>query len=267
LRELIARIPSLGESVQQARQQTQSKYRLTFQKRIDGALQDIEVGFIGGRNVALQSEQTIQTNAFRLLEIMEKATRGSSRPVLLEELPDLDGMNSEESKVAYNYLRRKALIDPSNLNYAATVSAYGLDALRDAQLTPDAGTSAFPAITYNILHVETMTGSNIQQGTAHSQITATQTITTQHFVENVQKLVDQVERALPTSDLPTEVQEQTKAIKAELRAAASERTPYTGRLRRGLEALKRIMEHAAGDLVAAGVLSLIAPLLNAAVAH
>jgi hypothetical protein len=106
-----------------------------------------------------------------------------------------------------------------------------------------------------------MTGSNIQQGTAHSQITATQTITTQQFVESVQKLVDQVERALPTSDLPTEVQEQTKAIMAELRAAASEQTPDAGRLRRGLEVLKQIMEHAAGHLVAAGVLSLIAPLL------
>ncbi len=216
--------------------------------------------------MAPQSEQTIQANAFRLLEIMEKATRGSSRPVFLGHLPDLDGMNAEEAKAAYNYLRGKGLIDPANVGYAARVSAYGHDALREAQSTPNEMTSAFPEITYNILHVGTMTGSNIQQGTANSQITATQTITTQQFVENVQKLVDQVERALPTSDLPTEVQQQTKAIMAELRAAASERTPDTGRLRRGLEALKRIMEHAAGHLVAAGVLSLIAPLLHATAA-
>ena len=217
--------------------------------------------------MAPQSEQTIQKNAFRLLEIMEQATRGSSTPVFLGNLPDLGGMNAEEAKEAYHYLRGKGLIDPSNLGYAARVSAYGHDALRDAQLTPDASTSAFPAITFNILNVETATGSNIQQGTANSQITATQTITTQQFVENVQKLVDQVEHALPTSDLPTEVQEQTKAIMAELRAAASEQTPDTGRLRRGLEALKRIMEHVAGHLVAAGVLNLIAPLLHATAAH
>ena len=161
--------------------------------------------------MARQSEQTIQTNAFRLLEFMEKATRGSSRPVFLGHLPDLGDMNEEEAKEAYHYLQEKRLINPDNLQYAASVSAYGHDALRDAELTPDKSTSAFPDITYNILHVEHMTGSNVQQGTAHSQIMATQTVTTQQFVENVQKLIDQIERALPTSDLPTEVQEQTKA--------------------------------------------------------
>lgn len=48
--ELVARIPFVG--VQLATQQTQAKYRLIFQKRIDGALRDIEIGFIGGQNVA-----------------------------------------------------------------------------------------------------------------------------------------------------------------------------------------------------------------------
>jgi hypothetical protein len=203
--------------------------------------------------------QTVQTNAFRLLEIMEKETRGSSTPVFLGNLPDLGGMNEEEAKAAYHYLRGKGLIDPSNLGYAARVSAYGHDALRDAQLTPDKSTSAFPAITYNILHVETMTGSNIQQGTAHSQITATHTITTQQFVESVQKLVDQLDGV--TSSLPAPAQEQTREALSELRAAVNVSAPDASRLRRGLESLRGIMEHAAGHLVAVGALDAIAKLL------
>lgn len=53
----------------------------------------------------------------------------------------------------------------------------------------------------------------------------------------------------------------------ELRAAANEQTPDIGRIQRGLETLKRIMEHATGHLVAVGVLGLITPLLHAFPAH
>jgi hypothetical protein len=112
-----------------------------------------------------------------------------------------------------------------------------------------------------------MTGSNVQQGTENSRITATQTITTEQLVQGVRNLIGQVERALPTSDLTGETQQQTRAALAELRAAIDERASDSGRIQRGLETLKRIMEHASGHLVAAGVLGLITPLLHALPAH
>ena len=80
-------------------------------------------------------------------------------------------------------------------------------------------------------------------------------------------LVAQIERALPTSDLPAAVQEQTREALAELRAAVEAAAPDAGRLRSGLESLKHIMEHATGHLIATGALSLIAHLLSAAQAY
>jgi len=249
-------------------EQAAAQYSEVFRQRVAGALRDAQIGFSGGRDVTAEPEKTVQANAFRLLRAMEEATRGSSTPVHLGDLRNL-GMNEEEAKASYHYLRGKGLIETKfNLAYAARVSAAGQDAIRDAQHSPDQTSGAFPAITYNYyLNVETMTGSNIQQGTTSSQITATQTITTEQLVQGVRNLIGQVERALPTSDLIGEIQQQTKAALAELRAAIDERAPDSGRIQRGLEALKRVMEHASGHLVAAGVLGLITPLLHALPAH
>lgn len=201
--------------------------------------------------------------------MMEQATHGSSFPIFLGDLPELGKtMTEEEAKSAYNYLRGKGLIEPANLNYAAVVSAAGHDAIRDAQKVPDKTSPAFPSITYNYyMSVGSMTGSNVQQGASHSQIIATQTLTTQQLVEGVRKLVDQVERALPSSDLPADVRDRTMAALAELKAAATETTPDSGRLRRGLESLQHIMEHATGHLIAAGVLGLIGSLLHTVPVH
>jgi hypothetical protein len=267
--ELVARIPSLGAGNQQATQQTQAKFTRTFQQRTDAALRDIEIGFIGGRDVAVdQPERNVQANAYELLKEIEHETAGSGNPVLLEQLGDIH-MTVGEAKEAYHYLRDKGLIETNFLAaYAARVSALGHDAIREAETTPDKASRAFPAITYNYyLNVHTMTGSNIQQGTTNSQITATQTITTQQFIDGVRSLVAQIERALPTSDLPAGVQERTREALAELRAAAEVAVPDAGRLRSGLESLKHIMEHATGHLIATGALSLIAQLLSAVPAH
>jgi hypothetical protein len=91
-------------------------------------------------------------------------------------------MSEEEAKAAYQYLRGKSLIGGNfKIAYAARVSSRGHDAIRDAQRAPDQTSPAFPAITYNYLHIETMTGSNVQQGTTNSQITTTQMITTEQL--------------------------------------------------------------------------------------
>jgi hypothetical protein len=96
----------------------------------------------------------------------------------------------------------------------------------------------------------------------HSSIAATQTISAGEFAEGIRILVDQLEKALPPSDLPSAMRAETAKALAELRDAAAVPAPDVGRLRRGLESLKHIMEHAAGHVVAAGALGLIEKLLT-----
>jgi hypothetical protein len=69
-----------------------------------------------------------------------------------------------------------------------------------------------------------------------------------------------VEQLLPT--LPSSVREDSQLALAELREAAAAVTPDVSRLRRGLESLKQVMEHAMGHVVATGVLAIIGELLS-----
>jgi len=92
----------------------------------------------------------------------------------------------------------------------------------------------------------------------HTTITATQTLSGGELAEAVTRLLDQLHRMLPASDLPRSIKEAAEAAAAELRTAAQTDPPDTSRLRQGLRALKQVMEHAAGHVVGAGVLALIA---------
>jgi hypothetical protein len=235
------------------------QYSQVFGQRLDGALRDIEIGFIGGRNMSGSQERNVQGNAFELLKAIEQATQNSAVPVALEQFGNLQ-MTEEEAKAAFLYLKGKGLIDANfKIFYAARISAAGLDAIREAESTPEKSPIAFPAITHNYyMNIHSMTGSNVQQGTTNSSITATQIITTEQLAE-VLNLVEQLDRALPT--LPGPLQEQTRKVLAELRGVATVPAPDASRLRRGLESLKHIMEHAAGHLIAAGALTFIEQLL------
>jgi hypothetical protein len=64
--ELVDRIPAPTPGLQQAAQQTRAKYARVFEQRLGGALRDIEIGFIGDRNVTAPAEQDVQGNAFQL---------------------------------------------------------------------------------------------------------------------------------------------------------------------------------------------------------
>jgi hypothetical protein len=110
---------------------------------------------------------------------------------------------------------------------------------------------------------------HISGGTFHQStigigdhVTQSVTVSGGELAESVRKLVDQLEQMLPTSGLPAFVQENSQTALGELREAAAVPTPDIGRLRRGLESLKHIMEHASGHVVAVGVLALITELLS-----
>ncbi|HVH76124.1 MAG TPA: hypothetical protein VM755_14515 [Stellaceae bacterium] len=92
----------------------------------------------------------------------------------------------------------------------------------------------------------------------NARITARQNLNAEALAASVMKLVQEAERLVPNSDLPEPVRGEALQALAELRSAASERIPDTGRIRGALDALRRVMEHVAGHVIGAGVLALIA---------
>ena len=123
------------------------------------------------------------------------------------------------------------------------------------------------AFQHSIFGANTTFGANATILVGHHSAIGEARITdVRELAAGVQKLVADVERLLPTSDLAATERRATEVALAELREAAVVERPDAGRLKRGLEALQHIMEHTAGHLLAAGVLAVI-PGLLASAAH
>lgn len=94
----------------------------------------------------------------------------------------------------------------------------------------------------------------------HATITATQTVSVAALASGIRTLADEIDSQL--GSLPRNLLEPVKVALAELRKEASAKKPDEGRMRQGLQSLGRIMEGAAGNLAAAGVIAGIAKLVG-----
>jgi hypothetical protein len=94
-----------------------------------------------------------------------------------------------------------------------------------------------------------------------SSITSSQSVNVVVLVEAVKDLIAQLTATLPSSGLSDDLRTAAEEQLAELSQEVSLPKPDPGRLRRGLEALGRVMEHATGHLIAAGAIATIAHIL------
>lgn len=120
------------------------------------------------------------------------------------------------------------------------------------------------AQTINTFHINNV-GALVQ--TAENSVVQGGVDSTFKLIGGVRDLLTQLDRALPGSDLPDNVQETANETLAELRAATNDPAPDIGRVRRGLGSLKRIMEEATGHLVASGAVAVIGKLLENSPSH
>jgi hypothetical protein len=116
------------------------------------------------------------------------------------------------------------------------------------------------SVTFNIGNIGNAVGIGVFGDNAN--INATQSLTIGELAASALRLADQTERAVGSSDLPEAIKAETGAALVELRAAAAEGNVDGTRVKKALGTLKNVMEHAAGHVVAAGVLALIAMMLS-----
>jgi hypothetical protein len=144
--------------------------RERFDRRIENALRDVEIGFIQGRSAIMTESPTNQSKALQLLKGIYDKTRSRTDPVFISEIDT--GLSEEDSKAAWRYLKDRGLIDTFNIPYTARINGAGVDAIENAQRHPDQPSLNFPSVTYNIVYntmqVGTMSNSPVQQAGTHS---------------------------------------------------------------------------------------------------
>lgn len=227
-----------------------SETRDRFNRRVENALRDVEIGFIQGRSAIVTENSTNQSKALRLLQALYDATRARTEPVFIEELNT--GLSEEDAKAAWRYLRDRRLIDTFNIDYTARINGAGIDAIEGAKSRPDQPSANFPSVSYNIvhntMHVGTMNNSPIQQGGVQSTQGQTVTYSGQDR-DDLNRLVTELTSHLGELQLDTRQQQKAEAQIATLKAQLIDEpdpviVKQTGRT------LRNITEGAIGSLLA-----------------
>ena len=227
-----------------------TQIRARFDRRVQNASRDVEIGFIEGRSAIVTETSSTQSKALRLLEALYQATRGKEEPVFLQDLHT--DLSEEDARTAWAYLKDRHLMKTYAMPYAARINAAGIDAIENAQRQPDQASSAFPSVSYNIVHntvnVGSMNNSPVQQGGISSTQHQTMTYTAQDITD-IRKLVIELNAHLGELDLDAAPRKKAEAQIATL-AAQLEDEPDPVIIRQAGRTLRNITEGAIGSLLA-----------------
>jgi hypothetical protein len=230
-----------------------SKMRENFNQRAESALQDVEIGFIRGRNALVTENSINQSKAMRLLQAIYDATRSQAEPVFISMLNT--GLVQADAEAAWRYLKDRALIDTFSIPYTAHINGRGVDAIEGAKRQPDQPSANFPSVSYNIVNntvnVETMSHSPVQQGGGYS--TQHQTVTYgQNDLADLNRLVSELTAHLGELPLQPAQQRKAGAQVATLKAQLTDE-PDLIIIRQAGQTLRNITEGAIGSLAATAV--------------
>ncbi len=147
-----------------------AEYTAKFKQRRENALRDAEIGLKEGR-FAMGQSSTSQMQALHLLRSIYDQTKGNGEPIIVNQPGQSAGLTTEEAQAAWRYLKDAGLIQTFSMEYAARISAAGIDAIESASKHPNQPIAQFPGATFNILKIDRAYNSNVQQaGGQSSQI-------------------------------------------------------------------------------------------------
>lgn len=203
-----------------------------------------------------------KADRFRFLHRLYDRTNGDCHA--LEDMFDVGadvGLSRDETDRVMQYLYGEGLATHRAIGGAVAMTHSGVREVERALSEPETPTQYFPPVV-NILHVQSMVGSQIQQGTHGSIQSQTQSIS-QNDLAAVQALLTSIRQNLGnlglSPDALTEAQSEVQTVEAQLRSSK----PKPGILRESLRTLRSLVEGVASNALAAGILPLFAPVAAA----
>jgi len=181
---------------------------------------------------------------FQFLWLVYKKTGGYRRnSVRINEISKSLGFDEQSMRAILQYLRDEGLID-QNPGYLA-ITHKGIKEVEEALENPDQPTEHFLPI--NIIQVDTMIGSQIQQGSPG----ATQVVT---INEVEKKELEEIIQSLKESGDQLNLKEQEKIdFQANIETIEAQMSSPKPRKPIIIETLKAILASAAGTLLASGL--------------
>ena len=200
-----------------------------------------------------------KTQRFQFLHKLYEVTEGNRRSIVsMWELGSALGLDGAQTSTVVDYLAGEGLVEHVAIGGEISLTHHGLKEVERALSAPEEPTTYFPPVV-NILHVQSMVGSQIQQGTHES----TQSFAwTQQQIDAVREFVSLLKQQLPTVALSPEAQNDASADVSTLEAQLKSSQPKRGIIRESLQSVRTILEGAASDAVASNLLPPLLQLLS-----
>lgn len=167
-------------------------------------------------------------------------------------------LDRDEADRIMEYLKGRDLIKYISHGPQIRITPYGIDYVEGALAEPDQPTEYFPAV--NVLHIEQVINSQIQQGTANStQRHEWQGVST----DQLASIISEIQGTLSAATLPDVHRRELRAAVATLEAQATLSKPNNTIVREALTSVRAIAEAVGAALLAGKIgtlLGMTAPL-------
>lgn len=201
--------------------------------------------------------EQLQAMRFQMLEYLyKKSSANIDYYISWRELCNDLGIEDGEIRKAYMYLVNEGLAEGKTLGTVG-ITHYGIKQYENAIKHPNEETQYFPPL--NIIYVHHMENSQVQQGTTLSSQSVRLTQENKNEIEDfINSLKSHIEELGIKREDESEFNAELKTIEAQIK---SER-PKNTILKESILSIQKILEQAAGAVIAANLLKYIPPILE-----
>lgn len=201
-----------------------------------------------------------RANRFRFLNALYDKTNGSTHGIIsMWEVGEGLDLDHDSTSGVVDYLNGENLLEHRTLGGGISITHYGVVEVENALSEPDKATQYFPPVV-NIMHIQSMVNSQIQQGTHGSHqsldIRPADLAAIRTFVAEFRATIDRFE-------VSTDIVQEARSELATLDAQLASPRPKGKIVVEGLRSIRTILEGAAATAVASELLPKLLPLLTA----
>jgi len=197
---------------------------------------------------------------FRFLNHLYELTGGDEMKLYQQSEIGQDlGFDEQLTDLIGQYLKNEGLIEYHAFGPMIGITHDGVSEIEDALSNPDQSSQYFPPVV-NIISINHMEGSQIQQGTTQSTQTQSLDINNKNDIHD---FIEMLKVKIPELNLDEDDKLEIEADMASVQSQLMSSRPKKNILNECIRSIQRVLEGAAGSVVAQQLIPLIAPLLSA----
>lgn len=191
---------------------------------------------------------------FEFLNTLYELTDGNTQAIVdMREIGQAKGFSWEDTQNIVTWLQNEGLLGECFLGGGITISHWGIKEVESALRHPDQETAYFPPI--NIINVQNMINSQLQQAT----VSSTQTYTQQNVLDTdkLRAELEKLKNALNDLDLDKEKREESDIQIQTIETQLKSKKPITVVIEESAKSLRNLLEGTMAGIIASGIVAMI----------